>query len=42
VELSNKLNLIFSFIDKKGNSLNDPESIKRWKKRRLTVEKRIK
>ncbi len=41
-EISNKLNRSFGFIDKKGNSLNDPEPIARWKKRKLTVEKRIK
>ncbi len=41
-EISNKLNRSFGFIDKKGNSLNDPEPIARWKKRKVTVEKRVK
>lgn len=41
-EISNKLNRSFGFTDKKGNSLNDPEPIARWKKRKVTVEKRIK
>jgi hypothetical protein len=33
-EISNKLNRSFGFIDKKGNSLNDPEPIARWKKKK--------
>ncbi len=41
-DISNKLNRSFGFIDKKGNSLNDPEPIARWKKRKIAVEKRIK
>ncbi len=41
-EISNKLNRSFGFIDKKGNILNDPQPIARWKKRKVTVEKRIK
>ena len=41
-EISKKLNRSFGFTDKKGNAMYDPEPIARWKKRRLTVEKRIK
>ena len=41
-EISKKLNRSFGFTDKKGNALYDPEPIARWKKRKLTVEKRIK
>lgn len=41
-EISNKLNRSFGFTDKKGNTLNDPQPIARWKKRKITVEKRIK
>jgi tetratricopeptide (TPR) repeat protein len=41
-EISNKLNRSFGFTDKKGNAVYDPEPIARWKKRKATVEKRIK
>ena len=41
-EISKKLNRSFGFTDKKGNSVYDPEPIARWKKRKVTVEKRIK
>ena len=41
-EISKKLNLSFGFTDKKGEAVYDPEPIARWKKRKLTVEKRIK
>ena len=40
-EISKKLNKSFGFTDKKGNSLYDPEPIARWKKRKVTVEKKI-
>jgi hypothetical protein len=39
-EISKKLNKSFGFTDKKGNAVYDPEPIARWKKRKLTVEKR--
>lgn len=41
-EISKKLNRSFGFTDKKGNAVYDPEPIARWKKRKLTVQKRIK
>lgn len=41
-EISKKLNKSFGFTDKKGNAIYDPEPIARWKKRKVTVEKRIK
>jgi tetratricopeptide (TPR) repeat protein len=41
-EISKKLNRSFGFTDKKGNAVYDPEPIARWKKRKITVEKRIK
>jgi hypothetical protein len=41
-DISNKLNKSFGFTDKKGNTVYDPEPIARWKKRKITVEKRIK
>ena len=41
-EISKKLNKSFGFTDKKGNAVYDPEPIARWKKRKITVEKRIK
>ncbi|MDQ6756700.1 MAG: hypothetical protein M3004_07170 [Bacteroidota bacterium] len=40
-EISKKLNRSFGFTDKKGNAIYDPEPIARWKKRKVTVEKRI-
>ena len=41
-EISKKLNKSFGFTDKKGNAVYDPEPIARWKKRKITVEKKIK
>lgn len=41
-EISKKLNKLFGFTDKKGNAVYDPEPIARWKKRKVTVENRIK
>lgn len=41
-EISKKLNRSFGFTDKKGNAVYEPEPIARWKKRKITVEKRIK
>lgn len=41
-DISNKLNKSFGFTDKKGNAVYEPEPIAKWKKRRLTVDKRIK
>ena len=41
-EISKKLNRSFGFTDKKGNAVYDQEPIARWKKRKATVEKRIK
>jgi hypothetical protein len=41
-EVSEKLNKAFGFTDKKGNALYDPEPIAKWKKRRVTVLKKIK
>ena len=41
-EISKKLNRSFGFTDKKGNAVYDPEPIAKWKKRKVTVEKRIK
>ena len=41
-EISKKLNRSFGFTDKKGNAVYDPVPIARWKKRKVTVEKRIK
>lgn len=41
-EISKKLNKSFGFTDKKGNAVYDPEPIARWKKRKVTVEKRMK
>ncbi|MDB5198814.1 MAG: hypothetical protein JWO92_777 [Chitinophagaceae bacterium] len=41
-EISKKLNRSFGFTDKKGNAVYDPEPIARWKKRKVTVEKKVK
>lgn len=41
-EISRKLNKSFGFTDKKGNPVYNPEPIARWKKRKITVEKKIK
>ena len=40
-EISKKLNNAFHLVDKKGNSLYNPEPIDRWQKRKQTVEKRL-
>jgi len=41
-EISLKINRSFGFIDKKGNTVYDPEPIARWKKRKIIVEKKFK
>ena len=41
-EISNKLNRSFGFTDKKGNAIYEPEPIARWKKRRITVQNKLK
>lgn len=41
-DISKKLNRAFGLTDKKGNVINEPAPIAGWKKRRITVEKRIK
>jgi len=41
-DISNKLNRSVGLIDRKGNSLYEPEPIAKWKKRKAVVEKRIK
>jgi len=41
IELSSKLAKSVGLIDKKGNTTYDPEPIGKWKKRRLTVVKRL-
>ncbi|MGI8582264.1 MAG: hypothetical protein ACR2KX_08705 [Chitinophagaceae bacterium] len=41
-EISKKINRSFGFTDKKGNAVYDPEPIAKWKKRKATVEKKIK
>ena len=41
-EISKRLNLSFGFTDKKGEAVYDPEPIARWKKRKITVEKKVK
>jgi len=40
-ELSEKLNKAFQLVDKKGNSLYNPEPIGRWQKRKEVVEKKM-
>ena len=40
-ELSEKLNKAFHLVDKKGNSLYMPEPLRRWQKRKETVEKKL-
>jgi len=42
MDISNKLNRSVGLMDRKGNSLYDPEPIAKWKKRKAVVEKRIK
>jgi hypothetical protein len=39
--ISLKLNKAFHLIDKKGNSLYNPEPLGRWQKRKQTVEKKL-
>ena len=41
-ELSNALLKSTGLLDKKGNTLYDPEPIGKWKKRKAVVEKKIK
>ena len=41
-KLSNSLNKKLGLIDKKGNSIYEPEPIPTWKRRKKTVEKKIK
>jgi tetratricopeptide (TPR) repeat protein len=41
-KLSKSLNKSLGLIDKKGNSLYEPEPIPTWKKRKTTVEKKLK
>ena len=40
-EISEKLNKAFQLVDKKGNSLYNPEPIGRWQKRKEVVEKKM-
>ena len=40
-DISEKLNKAFQLVDKKGNSLYNPEPIDRWQKRKEVVEKKI-
>ena len=40
-DISKKLNKAFHLVDKKGNSLYNPEPINRWQKRKEVVEKKI-
>ena len=41
-KLSNSLNKSLGLTDKKGNFLYEPEPIPAWKKRKTTVEKKLK
>ena len=41
-KLSKSLNKSLGLIDKKGNALYEPEPIPTWKKRKVTVEKKLK
>jgi hypothetical protein len=41
-KLSKSLNKSLGLTDKKGNSIYEPEPIPTWKKRKTTVEKKIK
>lgn len=41
-KLSNSLNKSLGLTDKKGNALYEPEPIPTWKKRKATVEKKLK
>lgn len=40
-DISEKLNKAFQLVDKKGNSLYNPEPIDKWQKRKEVVEKKI-
>ncbi|MDQ6763575.1 MAG: hypothetical protein M3015_13225 [Bacteroidota bacterium] len=40
-DLSSKLNKSLGLVDKRGVSLNDPEPIGKWKKRKEIVEKKL-
>ena len=41
-KLSNSLNKSLGLIDKKGNAFYEPEPIPTWRKRKTTVEKKLK
>jgi hypothetical protein len=41
-KLSKGLNMSLGLVDKKGNLIYEPEPVTRWKKRKQTVEKKIK
>ena len=41
-KLSKSLNKSLGLIDKKGNFLYEPEPVPTWKKRKITVEKKLK
>ncbi len=41
-KLSNSLNKSLGLTDKKGNSIYEPEPVSSWKRRKATVEKKIK
>lgn len=42
IDISNKLAKSMGLVDKKGNTTYNPEPIRKWKKRRLVIEKRLK
>ena len=39
-EISNRLNRSIGLVDKKGQSIFDPEPIAKWKKRKMILEKK--
>jgi hypothetical protein len=41
-DISKKLNRAFGFTDKKGNAVYEPEPLPSWKKRKETVQKKLK
>jgi len=41
-KISNSLNKSLGLVDKKGNAVYEPEPIPTWKKRKTTVEKKLK
>ena len=41
-KISNSLNKSLGLVDKKGNVVYEPEPIPTWKKRKTTVEKKLK